>query len=240
MKNIILIASILILLSPKLLLAVEENVGPPGRSAIQEEIPKEFCDPFANEVPDLVSVSDPFESFNRAAFWFNDKIYRYILNPILSLAQNLPETTLEKASALYQQVFSPKIVANAVFDLKFRDAGHEIRRLLFAGIAGLGKLSESTAAKEELFVADNRYARNEEIYLILPVLGPFTLEDLTDTYLNMPESVQYSPESKPAIGIKGRLKIYQCIRKDALDPYLFMRSTFEQRREAEARKIART
>ena len=204
-------------------------------------------DPFAEE-SSSAQLADPIESFNRASFWFNDKLYFYLLKPVARVYRVVPEQGRKSVSNFFSNLATPVRFANSLLQLKFNDAGRELGRLALNTTVGLGGLLDPAKSlgmdkKEEDFGQTlGRYGAGQGFYLVIPFLGPSSLRDgvgrVADSFLDPMTYVLDLPER---IGAKAFDSVnyisldkdtYESIKKDALDPYLFIRNAYAQRREA--------
>ena len=204
-------------------------------------------DPFAEESAD-VRISDPIESFNRASFWFNDKLYFYLLKPVARVYRVVPEQGRTSVSHFFSNLATPIRFANCLLQLKLKDAGTELGRLALNTTVGMGGLldpakSLGMSKKEEDFGQTlGRYGVGQGFYLVIPVLGSSSLRDgvgrVADSYL---DPLAYFLEFPERVGAKAYETVnfisldkdtYEGIKKDSLDPYLFIRNAYDQRRKA--------
>lgn len=218
--------------------------------AQEQETPDLGPDPFAAEEAQL-QVADPLEPVNRGIFWFNDKLYFYFLKPIARGYRVVPEGVRTRVGNVFTNLAFPIRFVNNLLQLKFRGAAIEFDRFLIdstIGIAGIfdpaSNIKELKPQNEDLGQTFGRYGIGHGFYLVLPVIGPSSLRDGIGTAgdvfldpwfytgLNLVEQG----------GVKGfetvnRLSIdrdtYEQIKKDAIDPYLFMRNAYFQRRQAQ-------
>jgi len=204
-------------------------------------------DPFAEESTQ-VKIADPIESFNRASFWVNDKLYFYLLKPVARVYRVVPEKGRTSVSRFFSNLATPIRFANCLLQLKIKDAGRELGRLVLNTTVGVGGLLDPAKTlgmdkKEEDFGQTlGRYGVGQGFYLVIPVLGPSSLRDgvgiVADSFL---DPMAYFLEFPERIGAKAYETVnfisldkdtYESIKKDSLDPYLFIRNAYAQRREA--------
>lgn len=203
----------------------------------------EFHDPFAETAPE---IADPLEPLNRAAFWLNDRLYTRILQPLCDAApveiQAFLATVLERGQ-------SPLQLGGVELQFKFRDAGSEFGRFILHGLIGLLDRvdPETTAAlatgDEDFGRALESFGLGSGFYLVLPVFGPSSLRDgmgwVASVYLEPSPQMfnlrgSWRSENKSLL---GDLKAYEAIRRDSLDPYLFIRNAYAQQREGGWKEI---
>ena len=222
-------------------------------AATTEEQPVPPADLYGDLYGDELSESptgDPLEVVNRGMFWMNDKMYFYLLKPVARGFRVVPEPARVGLGNMLDNLKSPIRAANALLQLKVKDSGTELGRLVInstLGIFGFYDAADtiwSIKKKEEDFGQTLGYYGVEEgFYLVLPFLGSSTLRDglslIPDTYA---DPVFWSVSEKAALGIKGTGVIntlsldkdtYESIVNEQLDPYLFVRDAYLQNRAAE-------
>ncbi|BCR05627.1 hypothetical protein DESUT3_26960 [Desulfuromonas versatilis] len=197
-----------------------------------------------------LEVWDPIEPFNRGMFWFNDKLYFYLLKPVARGYRAVaPEPVRTSVGNFFSNLAFPVRFVNSALQLKIGDAGNELRRFLLnstVGVAGLfdpAKQNGWLKKEEDLGQTFGRYGVGSGFYLVMPVFGPTNLRDgvgrLGDGYLDpvpflVPGTLEY-------VGVKAYDRVnalsldkdtYEGIKREQLDPYLFIRNAYTQRREA--------
>jgi phospholipid-binding lipoprotein MlaA len=204
-------------------------------------------DPFSDEEAN-VQIADPIEPFNRASFWFNDKLYFYLLKPVAKVYRVVPEQGRTSVSNFFSNIAAPIRFANCLLQFKLKDAGKELGRFALnttVGMAGLLDPAKSLGLKkkkEDFGQTLGHYGAGQGFYLVIPFLGPSSLRDGTglvvDSFL---DPMRYTLEFPERIGAKAYETVntisldkdtYESIKKDSLDPYLFIRNAYSQRREA--------
>ncbi|WP_417068229.1 VacJ family lipoprotein [Niveibacterium terrae] len=193
---------------------------------------------------------DPFESFNRSVYSFNDKLDRYALKPA---AQGyVAAVPLPARVAFSNFVGNFGDVPNAMNNLlqgKFSAAASDVGRVLLNST--LGVLGFVDVASEVGLEKHNKdfgqtlgyWGLKSGPFLMLPLLGPSTVRDaaaLPVDYLSSPRS--YVIKSVPArnsisgvavIDIRaGLLGTDQTFDEAALDKYSFLRNFYLQRRQS--------
>ncbi len=207
-------------------------------------------DPFAAEDAKL-QVADPLEPFNRGVFWVNDKLYFYLFKPIARGYRVVPEGVRSRIGNAFTNLAFPIRFVNSLLQLKFRGAAVEFDRFLINSTVGLGgffdpasNLPELKAQNEDLGQTFGRYGIGHGFYLVLPVLGASSLRDgvgtLGDVFLDpwYYTGLTWAEQG----GVKGGEIVnwlsldrdtYEQIKRDAIDPYLFIRNAYIQRRQAQ-------
>jgi len=269
MKIFLLLA--LILTAP-LSLATEsrrdfiENVQPPSASSDETAPPllqdmeqqgtddgeQDFLDDddlsFLDDDDDFVEVYDPFETFNRGMFWFNDKAYFYVMKPVARGWRWLaPEPLRLGIRNFFSNLRAPIRFFNSAFQGKFKDAGYGLTRFGVNTTLGIGGLFDPA---QEHFGLEKKiedtgqtlahYGVGPGPYLVLPFLGPSNVRDgiglFGDVYFSFVPVFFQNRYYWIAIStdIINFLSIdkdtYEGIKRDALDPYLFLRDAYGQYR----------
>jgi phospholipid-binding lipoprotein MlaA len=203
-------------------------------------------------------VADPLEPVNRAVFRFNDVVYDFLLRPIARgyewVAPKPLRTALDNG---FDNVKYPVHLTNSLLQGNFERAGLETEKFLVNSLAGFGGLirqSDRVPRLADLPVEDSGqtlavWGFPQGPYLVLPVLGPSSVREAfgyAGDYVLNPvnwgmfqhrESLQYIPPSSNTLrALPMQLKNYDNSRKDAIDPYLSVRSTYLQNRDAAARE----
>ncbi len=214
-----------------------------------EEFDDDFDDEFDDEFDDVeeIAVSDPFESFNRGMFWFNDKFYFYLLKPVAKVYRNVPEPARVSVSNFFSNLTTPIRFVNALMQGKIHDACNEFGRFMINTTFGIGGLFDPARKyagirrKEEDFGQTlGTYGIGPGYYLVIPIVGPLNVRDgigfLVDTYADPTALVWQGQAYWVARGadlvntVSLDRDTYEAIKRDALDPYLFVRDAYMQNR----------
>ncbi|MBR5997665.1 MAG: VacJ family lipoprotein, partial [Deltaproteobacteria bacterium] len=148
---------------------------------------------------------------------------------------------------------TPVRFVNSLLQLKFRKAGNELGRFFFNSTVGvfglLDPASENGFKKldpEDFGQTLGTYGVGHGCYLVLPFFGPSSVRDgigrVADTFLK-PQTYLLNWWENAALGTANAVNeisldkdTYEGIRKDEVDPYLFIRNAYVQRREGQLRK----
>ncbi|MCK5308654.1 MAG: VacJ family lipoprotein, partial [Zetaproteobacteria bacterium] len=85
--------------------------------------------PFMDDDDEILDVYDPLETFNRGMFWFNDKLYFYLMKPIARGYRWIaPEPFRVAIGNVFSNLATPIRMINAGAQGKFGDAGNELVR----------------------------------------------------------------------------------------------------------------
>jgi phospholipid-binding lipoprotein MlaA len=214
--------------------------------------PDDFDASFDNWDAPATLIADPFEPINRGVFWINDKLYFYLFKPLArGYGVIVPRPARVSVSNFFSNVSTPVRVANALLQLNLTNVGTETYRFIVnstIGIAGLFDPATSVAevrrAPADFGQTLGRYGFGHGFYLVLPIVGPSSLRDGTGTFVDSyADPVRYAGlATEDLILIRlldstNRLSLdrdtYEGIKRDALDPYLFIRTAYAQRRLAQ-------
>ncbi len=205
--------------------------------------------PFMDEDDEMLEVYDPLETFNRGMFWFNDKLYFYLLKPIARGYRWIaPEPFRVAVGNIFSNLATPVRIINAGLQGKFGDAGNELVRFGTNTTLGIGGMFDP--AKEHFGIAKQdedtgqtlgHYGVGPGPYLVLPFLGPSSFRDgigrVADSYMNIVSYAWENSDYYYAIAYRAINALsldkdtYEGIKKDALDPYLFVRDAWAQYRQ---------
>jgi phospholipid-binding lipoprotein MlaA len=218
-------------------------------SQSQEMTATEQEDAFLFEDEEILEVWDPIEPVNRVFFWVNDKLYFYLLKPVArGYRWAVPEPWRVSVKNFFSNLAAPVRIINSGLQGKFSDAGNEITRFAVNTTIGIGGFFDTAKDHFDLRIKDEdtgqtlgHYGVGPGPYLVLPILGPSNLRDgigmFADSRMNL---LYYISEGWTYYGLRAYDKVndlsldkdtYEGIKKDALDPYLFVRDAFIQYRQ---------
>lgn len=249
MRTLISLALFVALFSVPLPLAAQELVDPTATRAVAA--PDDDFSPFEDDFDNgFVAVYDPIEPFNRAMFWFNDKLYVYLLKPVARAYRVVPEPARVSVGNFFSNLATPVRFANSLLQFRFPDAGRELGRFVVNTTWGVGGLFDPAhkhlgwnKKDEDLGQTLGYFGIPAGPYLVLPVFGPSNPRDalgrIGDGFLDPWPYVL--DETWEVIAVKTYDRInwlsldrdtYEGIKREQLDPYLFIRDAYAQRREA--------
>lgn len=210
-------------------------------------------DPFADEVA-APTIADPIEAVNRGLFWANDKLYFYLLKPVARGYRVVPRPVRTSVGHAFSNLAFPVRFVNNLLQLKFRSATIEFDRFLInstIGLAGLfdpaSHIPELRPQVEDLGQTFGFYGIGHGCYLVLPLLGASSLRDgLGSVGDSLLDPLAYTGLT---LAERGGLRAgqtinwlsldketYEGIKQDAVDPYLFIRNAYVQRRQAQVER----
>jgi phospholipid-binding lipoprotein MlaA len=191
------------------------------------------------------SEDDPWESFNRPVFVFNDTLDTYALKPLAQGYQAVTPQFLEDGiHNMFSNVGEVGNLANNLLQGKVHAAGVDTSRLIFNttfGVLGFFDI----ASKMDLRKSDEDFGQtfglwglNSGPYLVLPLLGPSTARDAVG---KIPDSMLAPYPYISDVPARNTLRAVDVVQTRASllpleklitgDRYVFVRNAFLQNRE---------
>lgn len=221
----------------------------------EEGFDDEFSEEFSSENEE--EIFDPLSGYNRFMTGFNDKLYVYLLDPVLFKGYNyLPQQVRVSVNNFFENLYYPVSAANNVFQLKFKNTGTETLRFVVnstVGILGLFDPARSWFGlephQEDFGQTLGYYGVGGGFHIVLPFFGPTNLRDLSGDFIDFYANPIYYVDVRKynivnnayqgwgLIGYKQFNKMslhtdeYDNVRQDALDLYPFLRDLYEQNRQ---------
>jgi phospholipid-binding lipoprotein MlaA len=199
-------------------------------------------------------INDPIEPFNRSMFWVNDKLYFYLLKPIARGYRVVPEPARQSLANFFSNLATPVRFVNSLLQLKFSDSGTELGRLVVNSTVGIGGLFDPAKKylgwrkkDEDLGQTFGNYGVGNGFYIVWPLLGPSSVRDTVgmagDFFLDPLHYVEMKPLERVGLNVldkETKLSLdkdtYEGIKRQALDPYLYVRATYAQHRKGKVKK----
>lgn len=191
--------------------------------------------------------SDPLETVNRGIFKFNRGADRYLLRPVAKgYRAYVPDPIRQGVGNVLSNFFYPTVIVNDVLQGKFSQGGKDLGRFLINTTAGLvGIMDVATPLglphnNEDLGQTLGRWGAGEGMYLMLPLLGPSSGRDFFGRvgdaftsptgYVEGREGILLTGAG--AVDARARLLDADHLLDEQLDPYVFIRTTYLQRRQS--------
>ena len=137
-------------------------------------------------------VKDCFESFNRGTFALNQGLDKVIFKPVAKAYRSLPSPVRTGTSNVLVNLSSLITVPNNILQGEFKKAGVNTGRFAInttVGILGIfnvaKKMGFSKYEKEDYGQTLGVWGVGAGCYLVLPVLGPSTVRDVTGSFVNV-------------------------------------------------------
>ena len=130
------------------------------------------------------SESDPWESFNRSVYAFNNQVDRIVLRPLAQTYDQItPRPAKRGVSNFFENLASPWITGQLLLQGRFRDSSEQLGRFFINSVYGVGGLFDM-ADKHQLPNHDTdlgatlaTWGWRESRFVMLPLLGPSTVRD---------------------------------------------------------------
>ena len=189
---------------------------------------------------------DPWESWNRGVYKFNDKLDRAIAKPVArAYVKVVPEPVRIGVTNFFANLTTPSVMVNDALQGKFIAAANDLGRFLLNSTLGVaGILDPATPAglarnDEDFGQTLGKYGVHAGPFVELPILGPSDLRDaparLVDTYLNPRQYIhndwiKYGLYLPDFVDRRAALLSLDDTLKNTYDPYAFVRDAYLQRR----------
>ena len=202
-------------------------------------------DKSVKEIAHQERAIDPWSGFNRTMFSFNEALDENILLPVTKGYRAVVPDPVEKGvHNFFGNLGDVGTLFNSLFQLKFRDAAHNVSRITantFFGIAGLIDVATPLGIEkksEDFGQTLGYWGVDTGPYLVLPFFGPSNVRDglslLPDSYL---DPITYVEGDDARFLLRGlrvvdmRSGLINAERLISGDRYSFMRDAYLQRRE---------
>lgn len=199
----------------------------------------------AHSPPD--DPEDPLESVNRVVYSFNDKLDKYALRPTAKgYVAVVPSPVRQGVNNFFANLFYPKVIISNFLQGKPRNGFSDTGRFLVNTTIGLlGIFDVATPMgmprhREDFGQTFGVWGIGPGWYLVLPFYGPSTNRDLVGRVFDAQFSllsyadrdVQIAGTIVYAVDLRSQFLGVDNLIEDALDPYLFIRGAYLERRQA--------
>lgn len=189
-------------------------------------------------------VQDPWESWNRKVFLFNETLDSYVMKPVAKGYQRItPDPVENSVSNLFANVNELPVSANALLQGKPPDAGKSLLRFLINSTVGIFGLFDVATAlgvheqKEDFGQTLAVWGVPSGNYLMLPFFGPSTPRGTAGLAVDMwanPLNVDHL-ETRVAVWtlkvVNGRASLLKAESLISGDRYGFLRDAYLQQRQ---------
>ena len=138
---------------------------------------------------------DPYESYNRAMFSFNQYTYDYVFDPVTDVyAFIFPTPVRHGIGNFFNNIFEVPHVINDILQLDFVNAGNDAGRFVintvfgFAGFVDVARTIGLEPHIQTFGLTLASWGWEDSTYVVLPFLGPSTIRDtvsyIPDIYFN--------------------------------------------------------
>jgi len=194
------------------------------------------------------SKQDPFESFNRTMFTFNDKLDTYALKPVATTYKKVvPQFARDRVSSFFSNLNDIYSGANNLLQGNITAGVEDIMRFAMNSTLGIGGLFDFASAaglpkhQSDFGITMGHYGVPPGPYLVLPLFGPSTVRDTAGLLVDWQADLVWyiSPVwiRTTLYGVRiistraSLLGVSELLSGAALDQYSFVRNAYLQRRE---------
>jgi phospholipid-binding lipoprotein MlaA len=196
---------------------------------------------------------DTLEGFNRTIFGFNDGLDNIVIKPVAQTYQKVtPGIVQTGVSNFFSNAGDVWTAVNNVLQGNVADGVSDLMRFVVNTTAGLGGLIDVATAgglpkhREDFGQTLGVWGVPAGPYVVLPVLGSFTLRDALALPLDFKGDILFSQTPTAVSNTSSVLRIVDkraaaldatsLIEEAALDKYVFIRGAYLQRRESQIKK----
>jgi len=193
--------------------------------------------------------NDPLEHYNRNAFKFNEKVDTVVYKPVSRAYNKLPSPARKGVSNFFSNLAEVPTTVNFVLQLDFPRAFLSGWRFIINSTAGIGGLFDPATKiglqhyYTDLGITFARWGFRDAPYFVIPFLGPSTFRDAVAWPLNIyylsawpyikPPSLSIGLFVLDLVNFRASLLASENVAQQAsLDPYVFMRDAYLQKRQS--------
>ena len=202
-------------------------------------------------------IKDCFEKLNRATFKFNQNIDKSIIKPLAKAYRNLPDPIQKGTGNAVNNLSNLITIPNNVLQGDMKSAFINTGRLIVnstIGILGIVDVANNMGfpkyEKEDYGQTLGAWGVGPGCYLVLPVLGPSNLRDLSGSFVNvlggdpwynasvhgnnefLNESIFLTSKALSGIDFRSKnIESFDNLEKNSVDFYASVKSLYSQDRE---------
>ncbi|MCB1739239.1 MAG: VacJ family lipoprotein [Gammaproteobacteria bacterium] len=191
---------------------------------------------------------DPYESWNRDVYAFNDSLDKAFLKPASELYDTVtPDLVQEFIFNFFDNLAYPGTIINNLLQGKLDESVSDLGRFVFNSTLGIGGFIDVSSGfgmprhEEDFGQTLGVWGVEAGPYYEVPLFGPFDGRDLptlltsrlTDLSSYFPSPATYVMSGADLIDTRNRLDSLIKARDEQLDPYAFQRDGYRQRRRSQ-------
>lgn len=201
--------------------------------------------------PRTEGANDPYQGFNRKMFAFNMAADKYAMKPVAKAYVKITGPKgREHISDFFANLRTPVTIINEILQARPAPALQSTARFLINTTIGLlGFFDPATSLKVPKHPTDfgitlAHWGLPSGSYLVLPFIGPTTVRDVwqlpVDSYFDPMDwytrehslkwHAEYAPNVFYLVTVRADLLPFDKILDSAVDPYVFVRDAYLQRR----------
>jgi phospholipid-binding lipoprotein MlaA len=192
---------------------------------------------------------DPFESYNRAVYKFNEDFDRVVAKPVAQFYQDVLPAPVDKGlTNFFSNINDVIVLANDLMQLKVEQSAQDLARIFFNTTIGLlgfidvASQMDLPKHREDFGQTLGYWGVPTGPYFVLPIFGPSTIRDSVGLGVDYAAfypifnridntAVEWSLFALDLIDQRADLLgASQLLEEAALDPYVFTREAYLQRR----------
>lgn len=191
------------------------------------------------------NVDDPWQTYNRHVFNFNETLDKYVMKPVAKGYQAVTPDAVERSvTNVFDNISTVGTIANDVLQLKGKQAANDTGRLLLNSTFGLlGIFDVATRAGMEKHHEDfgqtlGYWGVGPGPYFVLPFLGPSTVRDtaglVPDNAVDPVANWDDVSERNSALALRAvdkRAGLLEAEKSISGDRYTFIRDAYLQHRQ---------
>lgn len=196
---------------------------------------------------------DPYEGYNRKMFAFNGAVDQLYVRPIATLYSKSPDLIQAGVNNFIDNFQSLNSTANFILQMKLKRALHNLVRFALNTTIGVGGLFDPASQlgfgpdKTDFGLTLAEWGYHQSNYFVLPLFGPSTVRDglgfVVDQSVLSPaqqfiqdRDLRHDYLTLRMINARALLIPAFNAREKALDPYIFERNAYMQRRKRAVEK----
>ena len=184
-------------------------------------------------------VNDPLEGINRVTSGFNRIFRKVVADPLISTYKAITPDPVEQGIANFaRNLTEPVTAASSLLQGDTDNASKAIGRFVVNTTAGMGGISDTASdlniqeTQEDLGQAAGSHGVEGGAHIVLPILGPTNLRDITGDVLTTLANPLHTAVTVANTGTnyaENRDEL-EALTKDSVDPYIIERDAYEQNR----------
>jgi len=191
---------------------------------------------------------DPLENINRPIYAFNDTLDRAIMTPLAKgYRAILPDVAEQGIHNFFENLSDIGNAVNNFLQFKPHEGVSDLARVMInstfgiLGFIDIASYSDLPKHDEDFGQTLAVWGVDSGAYIVLPILGPSNVRDsiglVVDWFLNPVSHIDHDRTRWTAVGIAAidkratLLGARDVLEEAALDPYLFIRDGYNQKRE---------
>lgn len=188
---------------------------------------------------------DPWESYNRSMYQFNDVVDRNVVRPVAeTYHEYMPGFVQNGVTNFFSNLDDVLVVANDVLQLKLVQAVQDFARLIVNSVVGLFGLFDVATHfglpkhHEDFGQTLATWGVGNGPYIVWPILGPSTIRDSVGTGVDWQiDPVMQVNDTSGRWGLivlrgldkrVSLLEATKAMERSGIDPYVFLRDAYYQ------------